>query len=266
MSDIIAIKFLSKRCLEISFLHQRVKYCNFFAKKLVDSNLYYDILSCFINDFLKNARNNLNFSNWLFLNHFFDELKTDLMISNCFYHLFHCPRSIFAKSKCVLCSRQYVLTQITKPKNFDDLDKFNFVSFFKEYIPKDCVVCEKFKPLLFYKSYDELVTIMSDGKRCLTKFVVQTPFKLIKGFLEVFLRILMNYCYRFLEYLPFYQEADFAEKYVVFILKFLSNILGKIDFSVFVHIFSENSYNFDILKIINKNFIGYCSEKYASKV
>ena len=45
VSDIIAIKFLSKRCLEVSFLHQRVKYCIFFAKKLVDSNLYYDITS-----------------------------------------------------------------------------------------------------------------------------------------------------------------------------------------------------------------------------
>ena len=109
----------------------------------------------FIQIFLKNARNNLNFSNWLFLNYFFDELKTDLMISNCFYHLFHCPRSIFAKSKCVLCSRQYVLTQITKPKNFDDLDKFNFVSFFKDYLPKGSTgtFFEEFKPLLFTKMY-----------------------------------------------------------------------------------------------------------------
>ena len=94
------------------------------------------------------------------------------MISNCFYHLFHCPRSVFAKSKCVLCSKQYVLTQITQPKNFDDLDKFNFVSFFKDCLPKGSTVTffEEFKSLLFYKSYDELITIMSDRKRCLTKF------------------------------------------------------------------------------------------------
>ena len=76
----------------------------------------------------------------------------------------------------------------------------------------------------------------------------------------------MNCCYRFIEYLPLYQEADFVEKYVVSVLKFLSNILGKINFSVFVDIFSENSYNSDIIKILNKNFIGYCSKKYASKV
>ena len=107
---------------------------------------------------------------------------------------------------------------------------------------------------------------MSDRKRCLTKFVVQTPFKLIKAFLEVVFRILMNYCYRFIEYLPVCQEADFAEKYVAFVLKFFSNILGKINFSVFVHIFSKNSYNSDIIKILNENFIGYCSKKYASKV
>ena len=107
---------------------------------------------------------------------------------------------------------------------------------------------------------------MSDRKRCLTKFVVQTPFKLIKAFLEVVFRILMNYCYRFIEYLPVCQEADFVEKYVASVLKFLSNVLGKINFSVFVDIFSENSYNSDIIKILNENFIGYCSKKYASKV
>ena len=213
---------MSKRCLSISFLDERVIYYNHFAKRLIDSNFYYDILSCFITDFLKNVKNDLNFSTWLFLNYFFDNLKNDLMISNCFYHLFHCPRSVFAKSKCVLCSRQYVLTQITKPKNFNDLFKLNFVSFFGEYLPKGLgTFFEEFKPLLFYKSYDELVTIMSDRKRCLTKFVVQTPFKLIKAFLEIVLRILMNYCYKFIEYLLVCQESDFVEKYLNSVFEFL---------------------------------------------
>ena len=259
---------MSKRCLSISFLDEHVRYYNHFAKRLVDSNLYYDILSCFIRDFLKNVKNDLNFSTWLFLNYFFDNLKTDLMISNCFYHLFHCPRSVFAKSECVLCSRQYVLTQITKPKNFNDLYKFNFVSFFENYLPKGSkgTFFEEFKPLLFYKSYDELVTIMSDRKRCLTKFVVQSPFKLIKAFLEIVLRVLMNYCYKFIKYLLVCQEADFVEKYVNSVLEFLSNILGKIKFSVFVDMFSENTYNSNIIKILNENFITYCSKKYACKV
>ena len=128
VSDVIAIKFLSKRCLNISFLNERVRYYNHFARKLVDSICYYDSLSCFITEFLKNVENDLDFSTWLFLNYFFENLKTDLMISNCFYHLFHCPRSIFAKSKCDLCSRRYVLTRITQPKNFNALFQFNFVS------------------------------------------------------------------------------------------------------------------------------------------
>ena len=259
---------MSKRCLSISFLDEHVRYYNHFAKRLVDSNLYYDILSCFIRDFLKNVKNDLNFSTWLFLNYFFDNLKIDLMISNCFYHLFHCPRSVFAKNGCFLCSRQYVLTQITKPKNFNDLYKFNFVSFFENYLPKGSkgTFFEEFKPLLFYKSYDELVTIISKRKRCLTKFVVQSPFKLIKAFLEIVLRVLMNYCYKFIKYLLVCQEADFVEKYVNSVLEFLSNILGKINFSVFVDMFSENTYNSNIIKILNENFITYCSKKYACKV
>ena len=103
-SDFLAVKCLSKRCFTISFLNQRFSYYRHFAKRFVDSNLYYDTLSCFIQNFLENVKNNIDFSNWLLLNYFLDNLKTDLMISNCFCHLFHCPRSLFAKSN---CSRQY---------------------------------------------------------------------------------------------------------------------------------------------------------------
>ena len=150
------------------------------------------------------------------------------MISNCFSHLFHCPRP-FDKSQCSLCSRKYVLTRITKSKNFDEF-KFDFGDF-KE---------------ISSLSFDELATIMSE--RCLTTCVVNTPSKLARLFLEVFLRILMNYCCKFVELLPEYQEIRFVEKYINGVIEFLLNILLKFKFDIFVDMFSQNIFN---SKLIN---------------
>ena len=149
-------------------------------------------MSFFVKRHLQNVKDDIDISNWLFLNYFLDSIKTDLMISNCLCHLFHCPRSLFAKSDCMLSSRKYVLTLITKPKNFDSLFNFDFEdSLLIQY--KD-ISFQGFKSALFYKSFDELATIMSDRKRCLTTCVINTPSKFARLFLEVFLRILMNYC------------------------------------------------------------------------
>ena len=190
--DFLAVKCLSKRCFTITFLNQRFSYFQYFAKRVIDSNLYYNCLSFFVKRLLQNVKDDIDISNWLFLNYFLDSLKTDLMNSNCLCHLFHCPRSLFAKSDCMLSSRKYVLTLITKPKNFDSLFNFDFEdSLLIQY--KD-ISFQGFKSALFYKSFDELATIMSDRKRCLTTCVINTPSKFARLFLEVFLRILMNYC------------------------------------------------------------------------
>ena len=84
--------------------------------------------------------------------------------------------------------------------------------------------------------------------------------------MEVFLRILMNYCYKFVELQPESQEVKFLEKYISGVIEFLSNILPKFKFSVFVNMFSQNSFNSNIFKLINENFINYCSKKYACEV
>ena len=264
-SDFLAFKCLSKRCFTMTFFNQRrFRYFRHFAKQLVDSNLYYSTSSFFVRKLLQNVKDDTDLSNWLFLNYFLDNLKTDLIISNCFCHLFHCPRSLFAKSQCILCSRKYVLTLITKSKNFEELFKFDFGD--KLLIDYKEISFQGFKSSLFYKSFDELATIMSDRKRCLTTCVVYTPSKFARLFLEVFLRILMNYCYKFVELQPESQEVKFLEKYIIGVIEFLSNILPKFKFSVFVNMFSQNSFNSNIFKLINENFINYCSKKYACEV
>ena len=260
-ADILSIKRLSKRCYIISFLNPRVKYFQNLAKQIIDCDLFYQNFSFFIQNFLQRVKTDISLSNWLFLNYFLDNLKSDLMISSCFCHLFHCPRSLFAKNDCYLCSRKFISTLITKPKNFNQLFNFTFGDrLLKEY---QNISFKGLEPSLFFKSYDEMATIMSNRKRCLTTCVVSSPSKIARLFIEAFLRILINYCYKFVEILSESEELIFLEKYFDSVYNFLPDIIVKFDFKIFVKIFSENNYNSNIFKIINENFINYYSEKYA---
>ena len=260
-ADILSIKRLSKRCYIISFLNPRVKYFQNLAKQIIDCDLFYQNFSFFIQNFLQRVKTDISLSNWLYLNYFLDNLKSDLMISSCFCHLFHCPISLFAKNDCYLCSRKFISTLITKPKNFNQLFNFTFGDrLLKEY---QNISFKGLEPSLFFKSYDEMATIMSNRKRCLTTCVVSSPSKIARLFIEIFLRILINYCYKFVEILSESEELIFLEKYFDSVYNFLPDIIVKFDFKVFVKIFSENNYNSSIFKIINENFINYYSEKYA---
>ena len=259
--DILSIKFLSKRCFNISFLNSRFEYFRGLAKQLTDCVLYYQKINAVFDNFIRNLKSDISLPNWLYLNYFFNQLKDNLLLSSCFCHLFHCPRSLFAKNNCQLCSRRFIKTLIRKPKNFDRLFTFTFADrLLKEY----CDISFKgLEPLLFFKSYDEMVMIESDRKRCLTTCVVTAPCKIGKLFLEVFLRILVNACYDFANILSESEELIFLEKFFDFVISHIPDFIAKFDFKTFIKIFSENDYSSPDLKITNKNFISYCSKKYA---
>lgn len=257
--DILSIKFLSKRCFCLSFLSDRFQYFQRLAKQLVDCNVFYEK----VNGFFKSVINesDVSFSNQLYMNYFFDKLMGDVLISSIFCHLFHCPRSLFTQSKCQLCSRRFVLTTIVKPDNFNELFNLNFNErLMKEY---HNISFKGLESSLFYKSYDELVTVTSNKKRCLTTCVITTPAKIARLFLEVFLRILVNGCYDFATVLSNSKKLGFIQKYFDCLIIVLPNLIAKFDYDVFIKIFSENNYTSDIFKITNRNFLKYCSEKYA---
>lgn len=260
-ADVLTIKFLSKGCYEIVFLNERFSYFKYFAKKLIDCEFYYVKLSIFIETVIKNARGAISESNWLYLNYSLQQLKSDAVISSCLCHLFHCPRSLFAKNDCKLCSRKFVSSLVTKPENFDRFFfKFDHDELLKKY---EDISFKGLLPSIFFKSYDELATILSDRKRCLTTCVVSTPSKMSRLFLEVLLRILINSCYEFVAVLPHCEEMFFVERYFKSLDIFLFSIMQKIDFKVFCKIFVENNHNSFNIKIINEKFINYCSQKYA---
>ena len=259
--DILCIKFLSKRLFKITFLNKRFKYFQYLAKQLTDCSVYYEKMKAFFNNFIQKVKSDISLSNWLFLNYFIYNLQGDLLISSCFCHLFHCPRALFAKNDCYLCSKKFIESLITKPKNFNRLFDFTFQDrLLKEY---QCISFEGLKTSLFYKSYDEFTTIQSDRKRCLTTCVITTPCKIGRLFLEVFLRILINAGYDFANNLSQSEQFVFLQKYLDCIIDYLPNTIGEFNYELFTKIFLENDYNSFHFKITNQNFINYCSAKYA---
>ena len=108
LRDIISLKFLSKRFHRLSFLNKKLKYFNLNSHEIFDVNEYYNTFLYFPDDLLKRFKMKFDFSTYLFLKHSFEDLKNQSMISNCLYHLFNFPRSIFARNDCLNCSRIYV--------------------------------------------------------------------------------------------------------------------------------------------------------------
>ena len=222
--DILCIKFLSKRLFKITFLNKRFKYFQYLAKQLTDCSVYYEKMKAFFNNFIQKVKSDIYLSNWLFLNYFNYNLQGDLLISSCFCHLFHCPRALFAKNDCYLCSKKFIESLITKPKSFNRLFDFTF---------QDRLTC-----------------------------VIITPCKIGRLFLEVFLRI-FNAGYDFANNLSQSEQFVFLQKYLDCIIDYLPNTIGEFNYELFTKIFLENDYNSFHFKITNQNFINYCSAKYA---
>ena len=153
--DILSIKLLSKRCFNITFLNTRFKYFQGLAKQLTDCSLYYQEINAFFDEFIQKVKSDISLSDCLYLNYLFYQLKGNLMLSSCFCHLFHCPRSVYAKNNCLLCSRKFI-------SEFDQL--FSLI--------KDRLKNQKLLDL--------------DAVECLDL--------LANDFLKVFLRILVNVC------------------------------------------------------------------------
>ena len=249
---------------KISFLNKRFKYFQCLAKQLTDCDVFYEKMKAFFEDFIKRVKSDICLPDWLYLNYFIYNLRGYLLISSCFCNLFHCPRSLFAKNDCYFCSRKYIASLITKPENFNRLFDFNFGNrLLKEY---QNISFEGLQSSLFYKSYDEFMTIKSDKKRCLTTCVITSPCKIGRLFLEVFLRILINAGYDFANNLSQSEQFVFLQKYFDCVIDYVPNTIAEFDYNLFIKVFLENDYNSFHFKKTNENFIKYCSEKYACKV
>ena len=120
LQDVLALRFLSKRFYRISFFDKKIKYFNTISHNAFEVDDYHDTFLNMLTDLLNKLKMNFNELTFLFLKYSFEDLKNLFMISNCFYHLFSRPRTVFARSNCIFCSRLYVLPDF-RPKILSSL-------------------------------------------------------------------------------------------------------------------------------------------------
>ena len=223
------------------------------------------------NDLLNNLKMKFDVSTFLLLKYSLEDLKNLFMISNCLYHLFSCPRSVFARNDCVYCSRLYI-SQINQPKNFNCINDFNFNIFFnaEKASNNSLNILKRFKIIVFFKSLDEFSIINSDQKGCLNTFIVQDYIHLVIVFFEIQLRIFVNFFHNIVKdnYIRTKDEIRFfLEQCFTFSFDFVIYSIRKVKISFFEEIFDEFDYtdsDSNIIKVINKKYIEYCDRKYAS--
>ena len=268
LRDIILLKFLSKRFCRLTFLNKKLKYFNLNSHGIFDVNEYYNTFLCFFDDLLKRFKMKFDFSTYLFLKYSFEDLKNQSMISNCLYHLFNCPRSIFARNDCLSCSRTYVKSQVVQPKSFSYIANFKFDRFFNSVgLSSHCLnILKNFNFVVFFDSIDECSIINSSRRRCLNTFIFQDHIQFLLVFFEVQLRIFVNFFYGLINSVLLSDETFFLETCFSFLHRFIVQCIKKVKVNHFQKIFDEIDYNeFDpnIIKIINKKYIEYCDRKYA---
>ena len=173
---------------------------DFFSKnshKIFEVNEYYDMFFYLFNDLLNKLKMKFNQTTFFLLKYSLDDLKNLFVISNCLYHLFSCPRSVFARNDCFYCSRVFI-KEINQSKNFNCINEFNFNIFFKQFIRRKLSsaslnILSKLKIIVFFKSYDDFSTVNSNRKRCLNTFIVQDYIHLVLAFFEIQLGIFINF-------------------------------------------------------------------------
>ena len=184
-------------------MKKKMKYFSVNSHKIFEVNDYYNMFFYLFNELIRSLKMKFSETKFLLLNYSLDDLKNLFTISNCLYHLFSCPRSVFARNDCLYCSRLFI-EENNRPKNFISINDFNFKYFLDSYVggklsSKSINVLTRFKTIVFFKSSDELSVINSDRRRCLTTFIVQDYFHLVIVFFAVQLRIFINFFYKIVE-------------------------------------------------------------------
>ena len=254
-------------------MKKKMRYFSNNSCKIFKVDEYYNMFFHLFNELLRNLKMRFNEMTFLFLKYSLDDLKNLSMISNCLYHLFSCPRSVFARNDCLYCSRLFI-KEINRPKNFTCINDFNFNVFLNSFIkgklsPNSINVLSKFKTIVFFKSLDEFSVINSDRKRCLTTFIVQDYIRLVLVFFEIQLRIFLNFFYKIIKdkYIKTEDEIRFfLEQCFNFTFDFVAYCIGKVNVIFFEKIFDEidfDEYDSNIIKVINKKYIEHCNRKYA---
>ena len=100
------------------------------------------------------------------------------------FHLFYCPRSIFAKNECLNCSRLFLKKELEV-----SFENFNILS----YLDSDEKEIQEFEFNIFWNNDQQKTVISSDIKRCLNTFIIQYSKQFLLLFLEIQFRVFLNF-------------------------------------------------------------------------
>ena len=116
LGDVFKFKYLSKRANSIYFFVGKEKELFFLidtAKKIFDIDDYYEKFQFFFIEKLAfDLKKKFSISKYLYVRSSLEEISREITVSNILFHLFYCPRSIFAKNECLNCSRLFLKKEL----------------------------------------------------------------------------------------------------------------------------------------------------------
>ena len=260
LSDVCKFRFLSKRANSIYFFIGRELGLSFLvenAKKIFDVGEYYKKIKVyFVEELCRHLKDRFQFSTYLFMRYCLENFLRMTTISNTLLHLFYCPRSFFAKSDCLLCSRLIVKTDADCKINFSVLSK------------KDTIISKKdYQFEFFWDNKQQKDIISSDLKRYLNTVVIQDSFDFLLYFFEIQGRYFTNFFNSLAEVSLVTKSQQF------YLINFSNELFDNFFCYVLRHVkinhlndlFEEVEFNqFKYLKVINKKYKEHLKKKYES--
>ena len=231
------------------------------SKKVFDVNDYYDNFNLLLQkNFIVDLKRRFSFSKYLYLRSSLEEISREITISNMFFHLFYCPRSSFAKSECI-CARLFLKKDLWV--NAEYLENLNILPHLE--IDENEIEMHAFEFNFFWNNEQQRSVINSNVKRCLSTFIVQYNKQFLLLFLEIQIRIFMNFFVKLSK--SFSKEKDerelFLKMSLYFVRKFSIYVINNIKFSNLNELFEEIDYGqFKFLKVINKKYKEELNRKY----
>ena len=258
----LSLSIFLKELIQFTFSLEKKK--NFFflidtAKKIFDIDDYYEKFQFFFIEKLAfDLKKKFSFSKYLYVRSSLEEISSEITVSNILFHLFYCPRSIFAKNECLNCSRLFLKKELEV-----SFENFNILS----YLDSDEKEIQEFEFNIFWNNDQQKTVISSDIKRCLNTFIIQYSKQFLLLFLEIKFRVFLNFFHSLSK--TFSNEKEerilFMKSSIYFVRKFALYILHSIRLIDLNNLFEEIEFDqFKFLKVINKKYKEELNRRYES--
>ena len=224
------------------------------------NDYYYNFNLLLQEKFIVDLKRKFTFSKYLYLRSSLEEISREITISNIFFHLFYCPRSSFAKNECI-CARLFLKKELEV--NAEYLENLNILPYLE--IDENEIEMHEFEFNFFWNNDLQRSVINSNVKRCLSTSIVQYDKQFLLLFLEIQIRIFMNFFHLLSK--NFSNEKDERELFMkislYFVRKFSIYVINSMKLSELNKLFEEIEFGqFEFLNVINEKYKEELIRKY----